>query len=248
MPQKVSIASTDENNAYQGLVRLFRECPLPDSEVLKDVSMFLNRPSLSHILFMGEIYKQIIDVHGCVFEFGVKWGRTMSLLTTLRHIYEPYNTGRRIIGFDTFTGFPSVSEQDGSHKAIQEGGLAVTPGYESYLEELLTYQEQLAPRSHIKKFELRKGDATVTFKEYLEEHPEALCALAYFDFDLYEPTKVCLELLKDRLTKGSIIVFDQLTWDVFPGETIAFQEVLGANNYRVRRSPLSHYSSYIVIE
>jgi hypothetical protein len=36
----------------------------------------------------------------------------MALFTTLRNIYEPYNMSRKIIGFDTFEGFPSVSPQD----------------------------------------------------------------------------------------------------------------------------------------
>ena len=38
-------------------------------------------------------------------EFGVEWGSTLSLLIKLRSIHEPYNYSRKIIGFDTFSGF-----------------------------------------------------------------------------------------------------------------------------------------------
>ena len=53
-------------------------------------------------------------------EFGVRWGRNMSLYTSLRHIYEPYNSSREIIGFDTFEGFPSVDPKDGNSDFVKK--------------------------------------------------------------------------------------------------------------------------------
>jgi hypothetical protein len=72
--------------------------------------------------------------------------------------------------------------------------------------------------------------------------------LAYFDFDIYLPTKKCLEAIKDRLTKGSILAFDELNCPEFPGETIALQEVFGVNHFSIKRSILSPLCSYIVFE
>jgi hypothetical protein len=54
-------------------------------------------------------------------EFGVRWGQNMALFTSFRNIYEPYNVSRKIIGFDTFAGFPSISEQDGVAETVQVG-------------------------------------------------------------------------------------------------------------------------------
>ena len=51
--------------------------------------------------------------------------------------------------------------------------------------------------------------------------------MAYFDFDIYEPTKECLKLIKDHITKGTIIGIDELNTSDFPGETVALKEVLG---------------------
>jgi len=95
---------------------------------------------------------------------------------------------------------------------------------------------------------LVKGDATVTIKKYLEEHPETIIAFAYFDFDIYEPTKVCLEAIKPHLTKGAIIGFDEINFPDFPGETLAFNEVLGINNYKIHRDVNNPIPSYIVYE
>ncbi len=46
-------------------------------------------------------------------------------------------------------------------------------------------------------------------------------ALAYFDLDLYEGTRQGLELIKDRLVKGSVVAFDELCVPEMPGETNA---------------------------
>merc|ERR1711964_216927 len=103
----------------------------------------------------------------------------------------------------------------------REGMYGVTENYEAFLENLLAAQEQLAPRSHQRKFELVKGDASDTVPAYLERNPETVIALAYFDMDLYEPTKVCLEAIKDHLTRGSVVGFDEVALAEFPGETVA---------------------------
>ena len=48
-----------------------------------------------------------------------------------------------------------------------------------------------------------------------------------------------------RLVKGSIIAFDELNCKSFPGETIAFNEVLGLNNYKLNRDRNVPYVSWI---
>ncbi|CAM4274996.1 TylF/MycF/NovP-related O-methyltransferase [Paenibacillus tarimensis] len=225
---------------------LMGNTPIPGSEILDNLGLFLKRQTLSRIIFMNELYKQIIDVHGVVMEFGVRWGQNLSLFHSFRGMYEPYNYNRKIIGFDTFTGFPEIHMNDGSES--NEGDYSVTDNYEQYLDSVLAYHESESPLSHIKKYEIVKGDATETINQYLSAHPETIIAFAYFDFDIYSPTKKCLEAIKERVTKGSIIAFDELNHPGFPGETIALMEVFGLTKYRIRRSPLTPFCSYIVIE
>lgn len=242
-----AFASTEEVIAYQELAKIMLECPIPSSEILANLSLFMTRSALSHLLFMHHLYYRILTVPGVVFEFGTRYGRNLALLTTLRAIFEPHNFSRKIVGFDTFAGFPSVASQDGTYEGATVGSLSVMSGYEDYLGHLLTTHERLAPRSHLKKHELIKGDVTETLPRYLANHPEAIIALAYFDLDLYEPTKKCLALIKDHLTKGSIIGFDELTLAEFPGETLAFKEEFGTSNYEIKRTPFSNYQSFIVL-
>lgn len=238
----------DEVEARQNMVELLRDCPVPDNELLRNLGLYLNRQTLSRILFMHELYQKIINVHGVIMEFGVRWGQNLALFESFRGIYEPFNHNRKIIGFDTFAGFPSTHEKDGNSDIIKEGAYSVTNRYEDYLTKLLEYHESESPIPHIKKFELVKGDATITIHEYLERHPETVIAFAYFDFDIYEPTKKCLEAIKKHLTKGCIIGFDELNLFDYPGETVAFQEVLGINNFKIQRMPYSPTTSFITFE
>lgn len=243
-----SYAGQGEVRAYQGLLRLMQESPIPPTELLGNLNLYLSRTALSQILFMHELYKRIIEVHGVVIEFGVRWGRNLALYSALRTIYEPYNTSRTIVGFDTFEGFPAVTREDGNAESVAVGQLTVTKGYEEHLQQVLNMHEQLAPRSHLTKFQIVKGDVRKTLPQYLEAHPETIVAMAYFDFDIYEPTLSCLQAIRDRLTRGSILGFDELALGEYPGETKAVMEVLGLRNIRLQRLPFSQYRSFFVIE
>jgi hypothetical protein len=241
-------ASNQEVAGYRELAELYERSPIPKGERLANLPLFMTRASVSQLLFMHELYRRAVGVHGVVMELGVRWGRNLAVFEAMRAIYEPHNFSRKIIGFDTFDGFPSVAPEDGDATAVREGALSVSEGYQGYLENVLSAQEKLAPRPHLKKFELVKGDVTKTLPAYLEAHPETIVALAYFDMDLYAPTKVGLELIADRLTKGSVVGFDELALAEFPGETTAVREALGLRNVRIQRSPFSHYQSFLVVE
>ena len=83
---------------------------------------------------------------------------------------------------------------------------------------------------------------------YFKQHPETIVSLAIFDFDIYKPTKAALKAVKPHLAKGSVLVFDELCDDIFPGETIAVQEVFGINNLKVKRFPFAARVSYTEIK
>ena len=223
-----------------------RNSPILDSELMDNLGVYLTRQNLSRMLFMQEIYQQILPVHGVIMEFGVRWGQNLSLFSNLRGIHEPFNYNRRIVGFDTFAGFPSVSAEDGDRVAV--GDYAVTGDYKDHLQQVLEYHQANAPIPHKKKFELVQGDATQTLPDFLKRQPETIVALAYFDFDIYAPTKSCLEALLPHCTRGTVLAFDELNCPEFPGETTAVKEVLGLGKYALRRSPHSPLTSYLVID
>src|SRR5262249_15676712 len=154
--------------------------------------------------FFYEIYRKILHTHGVIMEFGVRWGQTLAILSALRGIFEPFNRHRKIVAFDTFEGFKGVTDKDGKQTKHAHRHFSVSKDYEEYLAQILGIQEALNPISHLKKYELVKGDGCVTVQKYLKEHPETIVSLAIFDFDIYKPTKAALEAIKPHLCKGSI--------------------------------------------
>jgi hypothetical protein len=239
-------ASSDEIDAYRDLVKHLQHSPIPPGEMLANLSLYLTRSSLGQILFMSDLYSKILNVHGVVMEFGNRWGRNLALFSSLRNVFEPHNYGRRIIGFDTYAGFPSVEPEDGGGSAIKVGAFGVPPAYEVQLNELLSIHERLAARPQLRRFETVKGDVTQTLPKYLGDHPETVVALAYFDMDLYQPTKTALEAILPYLTKGSILGFDELCLQEFPGETVALRQALDMSQRSLIRTPYSSHQSYIV--
>jgi hypothetical protein len=240
--------SNQETNLRESFLKTYQDSPIPENEILPNLGLFTSRQLISKILFLNELYQKIIHTHGVIMEFGVRWGQNLSLFHSFRGIYEPFNHNRKIVGFDTFSGFPSVHEKDGNDPIIMENAFSVTEGYEDYLDTVLKYHQQESPIPHMKKYELVKGDASKTIHEYLKNNPETIIAFAYFDFDIYEPTYECLKAILPHLTKGSILAFDELNCPAFPGETLAVKELLGLNNLEIQRSPLTPRESYIVFK
>ena len=244
----IVLTAQSEEAAFAELADSLKHTGIPAWEILGNLALFVPSKHLARTLFFRDIYALVVNTHGIIVEFGVRWGQTMALLSNLRSIYEPFNRHRRIVGFDTFEGFRGVAPEDGVDASCRDGDFSVTPDYEQELSRLLALHERMNPMSHLRRFELIKGDAVETVPAWFDAHPEAVVSLAIFDFDIYAPTKAALLAVKPRLFKGSVLVFDELSDDVFPGETVAVQEVLGLHTLRIQRSPSVSRVCYAVIE
>lgn len=246
---KMETKSSDAQVKHREILyNLFSERPMPDDQLLICLGLYMRSSSLAKILFLNEMYEMISNIPGVIVEFGTWWGQNIVLFENLRAIYEPFNQHRRIIGFDTFTGYPSISEKDRSSDTIKVGGYKVSTDYRSYLEDLIDYHEKNNVLANVKKHQLIEGNVTETAPRFFEENPETVIALAYFDMALYEPTKVCLEAIKPHLLPGSVIMLDEFNSQEYPGETIAFKEIFGDVKYSIRRSKIMTDRTFVIIE
>jgi hypothetical protein len=244
-----SVVPTSLQGAETQLGALARSASIPNEELAENLQLFQTVRSLKRLLYLNELYRQILPVHGVVMQFGVRWGRDIAAFDAFRTIYEPFNISRQVLGFDTFEGFPSVHAKDGGHKMMVEQGLATSKDFVDELRQVLGARRGLDPLPHLERCQLVQGDVTETLPAYLKANPGTIIALAHFDLDLYAPTKAGLEAIRPYLTKGSIVAFDELNSTLAPGETEALREAWGLGSYRIQRSPLhSGQASYLVIE
>ena len=240
--------SDKDRNSYTLALDAFDKSSLSNFEKLEAFPRFTSKRALARFLVKSEIFNKILHVNGAIVECGVFNGAGLFTWAQLSNIYEPINYNRKIIGFDTFEGFPSVDEEKdnvGSTKNSQ-GDLRG-----SSLDELnasidkYNHERHL---SHISNIELVAGDFNSTAGEFFSKRPHLIVSLLYLDFDLYSPTKTALETIVPRMPKGSIIAFDELNCENFAGETLAFDEVLGIRNHKIHRSTIDPWVSYIVME
>jgi len=244
--QNRSEKSTVENREL--LYKLFNERPIPDDQLMVNLGLYVRSGALAKILFANELYEKVLPIPGVIMEFGVWWGQNLALFQNLRAVLEPYNYTRKIIGFDTFSGYEEITDKDIKTETIKDGGYSVSDNYKNYLEQIMDFHERENVMSHIKKHELVEGNAKDTINNYLNRHPETIISLAYFDMAIYEPTKACLEAIEPFLIKGSIIAMDEINCPDYPGETLALKEAWGLKKYRIERSKYLADRAFIIIE
>jgi len=101
------------------LYKLFRERPMPDDQLLTNLGLYMRSSALAKILFLNELYELIVNLPGVIVEFGTWWGQNLVVFENLRAIYEPFNQNRRIIGFDTFKGYPPRRTKTGRARPLK---------------------------------------------------------------------------------------------------------------------------------
>lgn len=217
-----------------------------------NVERFVNFPlwsprqNVARFLAQWEIYQHVLNIHGSIVEGGVAFGGGLMAWAHFASILEPVNHVRRVIGFDTFAGFPGMAEQD----ARAESGLAYTGGMAAPVDEEIAHLAEIhdlnRPLGHIPRIELVKGDACETIPRYVRENPHLVVALLVLDFDIYDPTAAALEYFVPLMPRGAVIVFDELGCKDWPGETRAAQELIPT--LRLQRFPWVSTMSYAVIE
>jgi len=240
--------SREDLNQFEAMARFFEEEHIDLIEKIEAFPKYTSRQSIAKFLTKYEIFKKILNINGSIVECGVLHGAGLLAWSKLSSILEPINHPRKIIGFDTFEGFPSIDEKDihtGDSSHFRKGGLKGST-YQSVLRAIELYDLN-RPLKHIPKIEIIKGDLMETGNRYVQDNPHLVVSLLYLDLDLYQATKKALEIFVPRMTKGSIICFDELNAKMFPGETIAVQEVLGLRNLNIRRFPFDSYVSYAVL-
>jgi len=242
-----SRSTSDKVKHREVLYELFQKRPMPDDQLLISLGLYMRSSALTKILYINELYQLIMNIPGVIMEFGIWWGQNIVLFENLRAIYEPFNYDRRVIGFDTFAGYPKISNVDKKSETIKIGGYTVCENYKEYLEQLIDYHEKENVLFTKNKHTLIQGDASETITRYLKENSETVIALAYFDMALYEPTKKSLEAIQSHLIKSSIIALDELNAPEYPGETMALKDSWGLQKYEIRKSKFMPGRSYIII-
>ena len=236
-----------ERQVGPNIERIFNECSDSVEIKLENFPKYVRRNHLKRFLAMYELFKLAMPVKGSVVECGVFRGFGVMTWAKLSAMLEPENLTRRIYGFDTFDGFPTVGDKDKSNFAAPEVGELRSSSYDE-LTQLIAEYDRDRFLGHLPKVELIKGDITKSAPEFIKSHPHVVISLLFIDCDLYVPTRAALDAFLPRMPKGAIVAFDELDNPIWPGETLAALDSKALSGLRLRRFEWDPYISYAIIE
>ena len=195
--------------------RFFKSYPMLFSHEAQRIYGFFN------------IFKSLKNVEGDIVECGVGRG---SSICVFAYANEFFDLNKKIYGFDSFEGFPDVHKKDVSINARAKE-LGSIPGWDDFSENLIYHALEDDPinggpdslfKEKKANIKLIKGFFSNTLEKNL---PESISFL-HLDADLYESTYDSLLYCIPRLTKGALIVFDELHEEVkWPGVKKAVEEL-----------------------
>lgn len=211
---------------------------------------YVRRHELARFMVQYELFKKIADIKGSIVECGVYQGSGVMAWAKISETLEPYNFLRKVYGFDTFEGFPSISDADlsGGATAAKVGHLKPTYDVLAELGGCIKEFDETRLLKHQDKVSLVQGDAMLTIPKFLSENQHVLVALLYLDFDIYEPTLLALKEFLPRMPKGAVIAFDELHDPKWPGETRALLDALDLNRYKVESFAFEPHISWITLD
>lgn len=164
----------------------------------------------AHVVGLYAAIAETASVPGSVVECGVGHGGSLVALARANELFSP---DRRVIGFDSFSGFSPGAPQDLGPR-VQTPGKVVS-GWDdtsvSLIDALLDAPAELIPGY---------------FDQTLEGGLPTEISLLHVDCDLYEPTRLVLQLGLPRLSAGGLVIFDEYDQIRWPGSTTATDEVL----------------------
>lgn len=177
---------------------IFRD--LPSREGRTELLAGLFGTNVSEAMYLIEYLHRSLPLEGDVCEFGVAQGATSALIAN-----EIRETNKHLWLFDSFAGLPAPGEKDQLIDDIFNLG------------SIEKYEGQMACAQDLVQSKLRDisfpPERVKIFAGFIEETaarpplPDKVC-FAYIDFDFYDPIRLVLEYLDDRLSPGGFLMVD----------------------------------------
>ncbi len=161
---------------------------------------------------------RLVQVPGMALEFGVASGHTLRLMVEGL-------PGRKVVGFDVFTGLPETWRTGFPAGAFAQKLLPDVPGAD-----------------------LVVGLFDESLPGFLAEHDEPV-AFLHLDADLYSSTRTVLDLVGPRLVAGSVVLFDEYFnypgWQA--GEHRAWQEYVERTGLTFRYEGYTYNHEQLIV-
>ncbi len=170
------------------------------------------------------LLNQLKGIEGEIVEFGVGRGRYISIFAFAN---ECFQLRKEIFGFDSFEGFPQPHENDIGTRVTEIQSVC---GWDDVQPEMILHALSADISSVGSKSLFENSEPSVNlikgyFKDTISDNLPNKIAFLHLDADLYESTKIALQYSLPRMSKGGIIIFDELhEKEKWPGVQKAVEE------------------------
>ncbi|MGR3278172.1 TylF/MycF/NovP-related O-methyltransferase [Acaryochloris marina NIES-2412] len=200
--------------------------------------LFSGTHCIARHIYQYELIKETLPLSGDIFEFGTWHGSTTIFISKILRLLCPQSP-KKVYVFDNFEGLPVSSDEDGVLAKEFVG---------KYCGNLARLQDIITVNGFENLIQLQIGDARQTIPQFCDENSHKLVSLAYIDFDLYEPTKLALDFVGERLVLGGMIALDEGMSETWKGESQALSEFLAdyPGMFEVLSNPLTRQPEIIL--
>jgi len=172
-----------------------------------------------------DLFMKTMMLPGDIVECGVFKGSGVLLFARLLEIFCPLSP-KRVIGFDTFDGYPETD-----HEADKKSGKR----FEEFADGKLATDEEIMLNAKVlgidHRITLIKGDACETIPKFARENPGFRISLLNLDFDTHDPTSEALVCFFRQVVMGGVVVFDEYAQPHW-GESDAVDDYFSARGGR----------------
>lgn len=167
---------------------------------------YLERIEISYLYSILNLFREVESCPGHIVELGVGAGRNAIIFGNLLKA-TGQDASSLYFGFDTFGSYTERDlklEQNLNSQKWENNSL-------KFVEDRLS-RHDLNEVSHLIPGDIRTTLPDFISNKHVKKSPEHLyCRLVYVDCSAYEPAKIALDLLWERMVPGGLIAVDQRT-------------------------------------
>lgn len=225
--------------------------PMDDKQSLFDsYNTFImsdDRKVFFKLLARYNFFNMAKELNGDIVECGVFKGAGITAWLKMIDMYQTHSI-KKVIGFDFFDS----SFVDDINDAVDKIAMKQVFSRDIKLQisdisiEGIT-KKLTAASFDSSKYELVKGDISITSKNFIKDRPGFRISLLYLDLDLDKPTYDTLEAFWDRIVPGGVVVFDEYAYHSW-SESNAVDRFISKKNIKLINTHLFSPTAYLIKE
>lgn len=219
---------------YKIFIDYVENLGLSSKYVWENYPLFVGELTLTRFIFLHELYKKVKNVAGHICEVGTYNGTAASYLGKLVSIYEP----KSLTLVHTFDNFKGMQPNKKESKFIKKNG---------YKSDEKTVKQLVKLQNLGNIVKVHNLDVLFDLENFLEENSHIMFKMIFLDAGVQDVTEKAINALWPRLVTGGVLIFDQFSFELAPGETKSIRNLLPKQKIR-SLTPNWMPNAYIVKE